>query len=396
MTLAGPEGQSAPDAVLEQTERWAETLVEAIGPRRPTSLAERTASEWLRTELERHGVDAALVPFRAYSTFAAPYAALLVLGTAPALLPRRAQVARSALACGAAALGALENDLRLRPLTRLAARSRSFNLVASLEPAGETRRTLCLISHIDSSRSGLIFSASLAPHLRRVLAGVSVALGSQGLEPFLARSRPGRWFAGLARAALAAGLALLIERELRGVDVPGANDNASGVALTAALATEATASRLGSTRLILLVTGAEEAGLLGSDAFLRGHDTRGWLFLNFDGVAAAATLRYLPKEGLLRTWKADPALLEVARRLARRRPQLGLEAATVPAGLTYDATPVLARGGRALTISAQDGTIPNYHRPSDDARNVDRPTLARAVEIGRELIAAIDRGEADR
>jgi hypothetical protein len=80
--------------------------------------------------------------------------------------------------------------------------------------------------------------------------------------------------------------------------------------------------------------------------------------------------------------------------VARRRPDLGLRAAERPAGLTYDATPVLARGGRAITLSAQDGAIPNYHTESDVPQNIDRDVLARAIGVVSELVAAVDRGEA--
>jgi hypothetical protein len=64
-------------------------------------------------------------------------------------------------------------------------------------------------------------------------------------------------------------------------------------------------------------------------------------------------------------------------------------------GLTYDATPILARGGRALTLIAHDGSIPNYHWPTDTPRNIDPGTVARALEAGAELIKAIDEGAAD-
>jgi len=60
-----------------------------------------------------------------------------------------------------------------------------------------------------------------------------------------------------------------------------------------------------------------------------------------------------------------------------------------------DAAPVLARGGRGLSLSAQDATIPNYHTPSDTPENIDPDVVARTLETGREMIAAIDRGEAD-
>jgi hypothetical protein len=145
----------------------------------------------------------------------------------------------------------------------------------------------------------------------------------------------------------------------------------------------------------MLATGGEEAGLLGAQEFLRTRDTEGWIFLNFDGVGAPATLRYLSQEGVFRRWPSDAGLVRLASELAERRPELGLERQDVPAGLTYDTTPVLAGGGRAMTLSAQDETIPNLHWPSDTPENLDRDVLRRALESGRELIAAIDRGEAD-
>jgi hypothetical protein len=118
--------------------------------------------------------------------------------------------------------------------------------------------------------------------------------------------------------------------------------------------------------------------------------------LNFDGVGAPATLRYLPREGVGRTWPADPGLIGLARRLESSRPEFGLAEADQPLGLTYDATAVLARGGRALTLVAGDrGRIPNYHQPTDTVANLDLDALARSIEVGRELLGMVDRGEAD-
>ncbi len=374
---------------------WMRALAEEIGPRRPGSRAERVAVEWLRARLAEAGLEARAEAFDAYATFAEPHAVILGLGVAPGLLPRRFRRARAALGGLAVLLGLSEDSLRFTPLGDALRRLPSRNLVAAVEPAGAARRTLCLVAHVDSSRSGLIFHPRLAPGLRGLLGAVSAALAVQALEPLAGRWRAGRVAARLARGVLALGLLLLAEREIRGEDVPGANDNASGAAVSAALAAEVAARPLATTRLVLLVTGCEEAGTLGMRSFLDRHDTRDWLFLNFDGVAAPATLRYLPHEGVARRWAADPGLLALAERIASERPELGLRRAERVAGLTYDATPVLARGGRALTLSAQDGTIPNYHWPSDTAENADPGVMRRALEAGRALIAAIDRGDAD-
>ena len=199
----------------------------------------------------------------------------------------------------------------------------------------------------------------------------------------------------VSRAVLGAGAALLLERELRGEDVPGANDNASGVAVVAELAAEIAAEPLESTRVVALMTGCEESGLLGAQAFLRSRETAGWLFLNFDSVGGPGTLRFVRREGVVRHWNSDPRLVALAERVAARRPELGIEPAEGPIGLTYDASPVLAGGGRALTfVNGDGGVIPNYHWPTDTADRVDPAAVSAALEAGREMVRAIDRGEA--
>ena len=228
------------------------------------------------------------------------------------------------------------------------------------------------------------------------IAAQSVATVAQGLgEPLLGGSAAGRRALLATRALLLAGLALLLEREIRGEEVPGANDNASGCAVAAVLAGEAAAAPLERTRLVLLMSGCEESGTLGSQAFLRSRDTSGWLFLNFDNVGGDGTVRFLRREGVLAKWSADPGLIAAAQAVADRRPELRMAPEDSPAGLTYDSSPVHASGGRALTLSVQDGYIPNLHWPTDTYENIDRDGVARTLEAGREMLAEIDAGGAD-
>lgn len=350
-------------------------------------VAERLAKTGLAVEQRRFG---------AYSTFALPYGIALALPLIGALGRRPLQSWLSALA--GAALTSAEDGLVHRPLSRLLARDESQNLVAIVEPREEARRTVCLVCHLDSSRSGVMFDRRFLRILHPWIALQATAFAATAAAPLLRRVPGGRSVLGAAYGVLAAGFALLLERELRGVDVPGANDNASGVAAVATLAVELQAAPLQRTRVVCLFTGCEEAGVLGADAFARELDEnqlRSWLFLNFDGVGAPATLRYLEREGVLRKWSADPGLVRVAAQIAARRPELELVGSRRNAGLTYDTSPILARGGRGITLSAQDETIPNYHAPSDTAENLDPDVLDRAIEVGREMLAAIDDGAAD-
>ncbi len=376
---------------------WVRLLAEEVGPRRPTSARERLAAERLVEGLRSRGVKARLEEFRGYASFSAPFATLMGLAIAPSLLPPRNRLLRSALAL-LSGIGLLsEGSLRITPLSRAMSRRPSQNVVAEIEPAGEAERTLCILAHLDSSRSGLIFHPRLVGYLGRWITANSATVAVAAvLEPAIGGSRPGRRLLGAARAALALSLGLLVERELRGVDVAGANDNASGCGVVAALATEVARSPLASTRLVVLITGCEEAGTLGARAFLDAHDTAGWLFLNFDNVGGEGTLRYLRREGVIAHWDADPGLIAAAKGVAGSRSELRMEHEDRPAGLTYDASPVLAAGGRALTLSIQDGSIPNLHWPTDTMENLSVDGVRRALEAGRAMLLAIDSGSADQ
>ncbi len=371
-------------------------LASEIGPRRPCSESERDAAAFVASELREDGVESREEPVPATSTFAAPYTIVLGLAVGAGIVPKDRRLLRSLMAGSSALLGGLEAAFHpASPLRRLA-RGESRNVIAAIEPREKRERTLCLVSHLDSSRSGLMFHPRMTPHLSRSAAAFGLAVSVQGFEPLLTRSRTGSRLAAAARVICGLGAILMAERELRGEDVAGANDNASGVGGCLALAAEVARAPLLNTRLAVLVTGGEESGVFGARSFIESRDISGWLFVNFDGIGAPAALHWLEREGgSLRSWAADPGLVAVAGRVAERRPDLGLTGTSRSSGLPYDATPILARGGRAITLTVQNGSIPNYHWPTDTADNLDPEVFERALGAGREMIAAIDRGEAD-
>ncbi|HEX2460365.1 MAG TPA: hypothetical protein VHJ58_09470, partial [Vicinamibacterales bacterium] len=240
------------DPGLERTLAWVRALADEIGPRRPTGAGERKAAERIRDELTAIGIVAELERFDGYSSFFQPYAAILGAAVLPGLIPRRARWLRATVAATAALGLVTEGGFTHTPLSRMLSRRASVNLVATLEPTGEPRRTLCLVGHFDTSRSGLLFHPRVVRHLTRWISIQSAAVLVGSAEPLLACSRAGRCALRGARAASTAGLGLLFERELRGTDVPGANDNASGAAVAAQLAAECVSAPLRSTRVVLL------------------------------------------------------------------------------------------------------------------------------------------------
>jgi Peptidase family M28 len=380
-----PGAEAAADAI-----EIIRLLASEIGPRRPCSEAEQRAAHALVAWLDQRGVSTDLQHFRGYSSFAHPYAAILSAVLAGGLVQRRGHAIGSALTTSALAALALEGDLRFTPVSNLLSRRPSVNVVASIPAHGDERARVCLCGHLDSTRSGLIFHPAVQKQLPLLLALPTASAVLVAVAPLL----PSRWRPAhtIGTVGLVASLALLLERELRGRDVPGANDNASGTGVACQLFAQCAARPLEHTRVDLLITGCEESGLLGSQAYIRSDPERArrTTFVNFDTVGGDVPLTYVLREGAAVKRQASARLVAMLERIARDRPELGLRPSPATAGLPTDATPALARGFEAVTLLARGDTIPNYHWPTDTYENVEPNTVGRAVETGRELLRAID------
>jgi hypothetical protein len=98
---------------------------------------------------------------------------------------------------------ATEGGLVHMPLSTLLARRPSQNLVATIDPRDEAERTLCLVCHLDTSRSGLMFHPRAARRLNRIISVQSAAVLAQADESLLASGRAGRAVVATARTAIA-------------------------------------------------------------------------------------------------------------------------------------------------------------------------------------------------
>jgi hypothetical protein len=118
------------------------------------------------------------------------------------------------------------------------------------------------------------------------------------------------------------------------------------------------------------------------------------VFVNLDNVAGG-TLRYLEKEGMLLPLRYSPALLQVARGVAANSG--GALTTGSPLLLPTDMMWTSAQGYAAITFIGQrdDGTIPNYHWPTD---TVDQISMQHLAEVEDTLFAYLSAvwQEADR
>jgi hypothetical protein len=373
-------------------------LASDIGPRRPCSPAEARGHERLRAWLDERDVTTRTERFSAYSSLGYPFLTMLGAALVGGLLQTRRRRAGAALSQIALAALVAEGDLRHTPVSHLFARRDSANLVATIPASGQPLERVCLCAHVDTTRSGLMFHPRLIPWLPRLVHIPPVSAGLLAAGPFLRRIRGGRGARRAAIAGLLFGLAMLAERELRGEDVAGASDNASGCGVVAQLATELAENPLRHTEVHVLITGCEEVGLLGAQAYLRSHPDRatGTLFINFDTLGGDVPLTYILREGAPPARRASTRLIRLLDAIAARRPDLRLQPAPGTPGLPTDVTAALAHGHEGITLLAQGEEIPNYHWPTDTFDNLDPSGVARALEAGRELLAAIDRAPRER
>lgn len=364
-------------------------LSEEIGPRPSASDAEGQAASFVSSRLTEMGLSPRTTGFRSARSFGPAYLITFGLAIASGLI-RRGPL-RFAVGAAAALAGIAGGKFGKAGPASLTKWSSSRNVSVAIEPSGDVSRTVCVVSHLDSSRSGLMFHPRVTPVLGNLVALNGVALLVQALDPLIGRG-VGRLMIWKARAMCAMAFGLVLERELRGENVAGANDNASGVGACLALASRFSREPLSRTRVVILFTGSEESGVFGMSDFLASNDTRDWSFINFDGVSADASLRVLSKEGgPLGSVDADPELLRLAEEVGRRSPELEAIPLEHGSGLPYDATPVLASGGRAVSIVNQDGAIPDYHWPSDRFDRVSHAAFERAVSFGEQLLLELDR-----
>jgi Iap family predicted aminopeptidase len=187
---------------------------------------------------------------------------------------------------------------------------------------------------------------------------------------------------------------LLADIALSGV-VPGASDNASGVATVLRLA-DRYGEELDSFDVWVVFTGAQESMQLGMAAFLRRHrrelDPKSTVFVCVDNVGNG-TVRFATKEGYVLALPYHPELIAICEQLREEDADDGYYGARpVSPRIATDAFRARARGYPAIAISCadDDDLPPNYHQPTDTPANVAPEALERAFDFCSELIELID------
>ena len=279
-----------------------------------------------------------------------------------------------------ASLVGVELDVsgRATSLARLLPGGEGVNVVARVPAAADAERTLVLLAHHDAQRGGLGWRlprpehapASLPAQAMLALIAAGCVLGSRVLR---------------AIGALVVGFFVLLGLDIaRNRVVPGANDNASGVAALLALVAAFARDPLERTDVIAVFTDCEEVGLGGAAAWVAAHreelDPASTLVVSLDTLGSGEPA-VVSRDGALsasfsratQAW-ADRGALRAAVAPPRR---IDLIAPT-------DGSPANHAGLYTLSLvsCAPDGTLgPHYHQPSDTPENVDYDSVEQCTRL---------------
>jgi acetylornithine deacetylase/succinyl-diaminopimelate desuccinylase-like protein len=282
-------------------------------------------------------------------------------------------------ALATAAVTSVELDVSGRStwLARLLPGGEGVNVVARIPAAAEPERTLVLIAHHDAQRTGLMWRL---PRTKQPLALPAQAVFAVIAAGCLIGSRMLR----AVGAAVLGALMLLGLEAARGRVVPGANDNASGVAALVALMAAFARDPLERTDVIAVFSDCEEVGLGGAAAWLAAHrdelDSTQTLVVSLDTLGSGEPA-IVSRDGALtanyarttQEW-ADRGALRAAVATPRR---IDLVAPT-------DGSPANHARLHALSLvsCAPDGTLgPHYHRRTDTPATVDYESVEQCTRL---------------
>ena len=379
--------------------------------RRAGTDAERRAANWLAQRLRDGGRRAVVEPTYVHPQYGLVHGLHCAIGFAGSLIA----IIQPAVGFGLVLVAALSMYLDLNGrfylARRLFFRRASQNVVApGKHPNAPARVFIC--AHYDSARSGAAFqpkrvarASRLARRLPFPIAPFRVLFWSLAILLPILGARMAGIDSGLISLLqlpptliLLIGVFMLADIELSDV-VPGANDNASGVATALSLAAELDAKDPEHLDVWILFTGGEECQMEGMRSFIRSHrksfDRENTYFIVLDAVGSGA-VRYETGEGLAVTYDMDSRLVQLCDAIATADRENGDRFGAKPLRQAFatDALPARLAKLRATAVTClNDGSLlpANYHRPEDVPKGIDKRALDRAHDFTLELVRALDR-----
>ena len=348
------------------------TALSAI-ERRAATPGDRESAEWVAGRMRDVGLeDVRIEPFRCHATWAIPYGAFALIGMLAARLPAPLRIP---LALGAAAAFEADytgRDQRLRSL--LPGAGEGHNVVGRIGRGG---RKLVLVAHHDAAHTGWVWDPRLLEGGRNYARRTGKTPSFIAL-PLLALGLVALGFRRLGSMLLGVNVALGAQSALSET-VPGASDNATGVAAVLELARRYVEEPLEDTEVIVLCPSGEEVGLAGMYRWLRISKEgltpfRNGLVVSLDTLGAGEPVVARGESFTGRYRKEDLALVD------EDVPRIVLGAGTDAMAARYAGLPAVS------ILSWSDGGFTNYHRPTDTADRVSWESVERCLGVAERTI----------
>ena len=374
--------------------------------RGPGTDAERRAGNMLAGRLRAIGRRGQIEPFFCHPQYAIVHLVHAAMGVAGSLLATVQPAAGFTLVFLAAISTYLDVNTRFYLVRSLLFRRVSQNVVSPGDRPDAAAR-LVLIAHYDAARTGFIFSKA-SKRTRRLPERVRLGLaplrlffwaGLAPLLPILGARMAGfdpSWLSvlqAIPTIVLIVAAFLAIDISLSDI-VPGAYDNASGVAAVLSAAEELTTTPPANLDVWVVLAGSEESFCEGSRAFVRAHrkelDRGTTSFINVDSVSWG-DVAYEISQGAVISLNHDAGLIELCEVLSSAGAG---EARPIRHPLLDDALPPRIRRMRSITIRTTDpegNLAPWYHTHEDVPDRVDGEALTRATEFVVALARLLDR-----
>lgn len=377
--------------------------------RGPGTDAERRAANMLAGRLRGLGRRTEVEPTYVHPQYALVHAVHVALAIAGSIVATEQAAVGFALVFAAATSLYLDLNTRFYLVRRLFFRRASQNVVSpGSNPEAPLR--LILVAHYDAARTGYVFgerSARLARRLgerARVLLGPWRLIFWGGMAPLLpilgARMAglEGQWLSVLQlfpTVLLIVALFLLIDIALSEI-VPGAYDNASGVAAVLSAADELRRDPTENLDLWVVLAGGDECLCEGMRGWLRANraeiERDRTVIVNVSSVSYGS-VHYTASEGAVISMPMDPSLIELCEALATAGATGGPPARPVRLPVVTDALPARVRRLRTISVLGLDQGLPPpwHHTPEDTPERVNAGSVTRATDFVIALARLLDR-----
>lgn len=278
------------------------------------------------------------------------------------------------------------------PVTNFPPLVKSHNLIIKDTNATPKAKKLILMAHWDTAPISLLYRPEMVGNFRKSL---KMSLILMMVAQFLAISQfliPND-FLLLISNILA--LYFIIQGIMATIDFfrlgysNGASDNATGVAAAIETAQKLWNKNLQNLDIELVITGAEEVGMIGARAYMKAHYqefTKETYLINFDTLGNG-DLKIITQTGSWSTIVYDNELVKIAKEITAKIASLKEVQTGAWHTADFDSVWFQRAGIPSVTLAALDknGRMPNIHRPTDILANLDYKPMEKAIILAEAI-----------